>query len=349
MTKTVSPHFSSGLLSLESFVEILDKTPHDISVAAAKRMMPNLLCLVNDAHKAFQNAESTVQEINDKLDAELQDIVLQEKTANDDLCKAQEDLAKLEERGKVLENQRSDLERELSSHEENLREYKKFLEEKKDKLNGSKTGRVVNAASSTASTIMLGMLTGGIGLLVGAAAGGITAAAIEKDIEKYEEAVSEASEKVSNTQRRITDKKRELSNLADEKTKQRENHETKSKELETIKLRKEEIKDSQRRLGRLNKSIKSCAMLVGTTTTRANMMAIEANGELPDIEAMIVPLTAIAGDLSEASLSNSRLLSGNIDMKVIGCKMRVITSKTLKAISTGDVDQWAGMPDFKEV
>ena len=82
-------------------------------------------------------------------------------------------------------------------------------------------------------------------------------------------------------------------------------------------------------------------MLVGTTTTRANMMAIEANGELPDIEAMIVPLTAIAGDLSEASLSNSRLLSGNIEMKVIGCKMRAITSKTLKAISTGDVDQWA--------
>ena len=108
----------------------MDKTPHDISVAAAKRMMPNLLGLVNDARKAFQNAESTVQEINDKLDAELQDIVLQEKTANDDLCKAQEDLAKLEERGKVLENQRSDLERELSSHEENLREYKKFLEEK---------------------------------------------------------------------------------------------------------------------------------------------------------------------------------------------------------------------------
>ena len=81
-------------------------------------------------------------------------------------------------------------------------------------------------------------------------------------------------------------------------------------------------------------------MLVGTTTSRTKMMAIEANGELPDIEAMIVPLTAIAGDLSEASLSNSRLLSGNIDMKVIGCKIRVITSKTMKAILPGDIDQW---------
>lgn len=219
----------------------MDKTPHDISVAAAKRMMPNLLGLVNDAHEAFQNAESTVQEINDRLDHELQAIVLQEKTANDHLCKAKEDLAKLEERGKTLENERSDLERELSNHEEHLRRDEKFLDEKKGKLKGSKTGRVVNAATSTAGTIFRGILTGGAEVVVGAAVGGITAAAIEKDIKKFED-VSRASEQVSNTQRRITDKKRELSNLDDEKAKQRENHKTKSKELETIKLRKEEIK-----------------------------------------------------------------------------------------------------------
>ena len=155
-----------------------------------------------------------------------------------------------------------------------------------------------------------------------------------------DEAVSETSDQVSNTQRRITDKKTEISSLTDKKAKQRENYETKSKDLEAIKLRKKEIKDTQNRLGRLSESIKNCAMLVGTTTTRANMMAIEANGELPDIKAMIVPLTAMAGDLSEASLSNSRLLSGNINMEVIGCKIKVITSKTLKAISPGDTDQW---------
>lgn len=71
------------------------------------------------------------------------------------------------------------------------------------------------------------------------------------------------------------------------------------------------------------------------------MLAIEANGELSDIEAMIVPLTAIAGDLSEASLSSSRLLYGNIEKKAIGCKIRVITSKTLEAISPGDMDKWS--------
>lgn len=304
-------------------------------------MMPNLLGLVNEAHKAFQNAESTIQEINDKLDDELQDIVVQEKTTNDHLCKTEEDLAKLEERGKALENECSGLEQQLSNHEANLRRDKDFLEEKRDKLKKLEAGRVANAASSTAATIIGGILLGPAGLLVGAATGAITATAIEKDIKKFEEAVSEASNQVSNTQRRINDKKTELSNLKDRKAKQRENYKTKSKELETIKLRKEEIKNSQRRLGRLNESIKSCAMLVGTTTIRANMMAIEANGELPDIEAMIVPLKAMAGDLSEASLSNSRLLSGNIDMTGIGCKIRVITSKTLKAISPGDMDQWA--------
>ena len=322
-------------------MEILDKTSHTISVAAAKRMMPRLLGLVNDAHKAFQTAESTVLEINDKLDDELQDIVVQEKTTNDHLSKTQEDLAKLEERGKALKKERSDLAQQLSNHQANLRRDKEFLKEKKDKLECSKAGRVANAVSATAGTVVLGMFTGGIGLAVGAAVGGLTAAAIEKDIEKYEEAVSEASRQVSNTQSRINDKKREISKVAGKKKKQRKNQKTKSKELEAIKLRKEEIKDSQKRLGRLNESIKSCAMLVGTTTTRANMMAIEANGELPDIEAMIVPLTAIAVDLSEASLSNSRLLSGNIDMKVIGCKIRVITSKTMNAISPGDMDQWA--------
>lgn len=327
-------------MSLESFVNILDETPHDITVAAAKRMMPNLLCLVNDAHKAFQNAESTVKEINDRLDNELQDIVIQEKTTNDHLCKTQEDLAKLEERGKALENECSDLERQLSNHEANLRRDKEFLDEKKGKLKDSKTGRVVNAATTPVLSILGAALAGPIEFGVVAAAGAITAGALEKEIEKFEEAVRNASNQVSDTQRRITDKKRELSTLADEKAKQRENHATKSKELETIKVRKEEIKDSQKRLGRLNQSIKSCAMLVGTTTSRAKMMAIEANGELPDIEAMIVPLTAIAGDLSETSLGNSRLLSGNIDMKVIGCKIRVITSKTLTAILPGDIDQW---------
>jgi len=150
--KTVSPHFSSGVLSLESFVDILDETPHDITIAAAKRMMPNLLGLVNDAHKAFQNAESTVKEINDKLDNKLQAIVVQEKTTNDHLCKTREDIAKLEKRGKALENECSDLEGQLSNHEANLRRDKEFLDEKKKNYLENFTVVVYNGATNCSSS-----------------------------------------------------------------------------------------------------------------------------------------------------------------------------------------------------
>ena len=332
---SVSPHFSSGLLSLESFVQIVDETPHDISVAAAQRMMPNLIGHVNEAHEAFQIAETIIQEINDKLDNERLDIVVQEKNTDGSLRQTEEDLAKLEERGKVLQEECSELERQLSSEETNLRRDLERLEEKKAKLDKEERERV---PKTVLYTLAGALFLGGVGAV---AAGVVTNEVLKKDVENAEKAVSEASDHLTRTRNRIDDKKSELSNLADEKEKQRENHKAKSKELEMLKLRKTEIKTSQVRLARLNESIKSCAMLVGTTTTRANMMAIEANNKLPDIEAMMFPLKAIAGDLSDASLSNSRLLSGNVDMKGIGCKIQMITSKALKAITRGDMDEWA--------
>jgi len=332
---SVSPHFSSGLLSLESFVQIVDETPHDISVAAAQRMMLNLIGHVNEAHEAFQIAETIIQEINDKLDNERLDIVVQEKNTDGSLRQTEEDLAKLEERGKVLQEECSELERQLSSEETNLRRDLERLEEKKAKLDKEERERV---PKTVLYTLAGALFLGGVGAV---AAGVVTNEVLKKDVENAEKAVSEASDHLTRTRNRIDDKKSELSNLADEKEKQRENHKAKSKELEMLKLRKTEIKTSQVRLARLNESIKSCAMLVGTTTTRANMMAIEANNKLPDIEAMMFPLKAIAGDLSDASLSNSRLLSGNVDMKGIGCKIQMITSKALKAITRGDMDEWA--------
>ena len=351
MRTSVAPHFCSGLLSLESFAQIVDETPHDISVAAAQRMMPNLLGLVNEAHEAFQTAESRIQEINDKLDNEFQDIVVQEKNTDDRLRKTKEDLAKLEEKAKVLQDERNELERQLSNDEANLRRDIERSEEKKAKLKKEERERVPKTVLTSVAVgavgVIGGVLTGGVaGLIVGGAlAGGVTGvatnAALEKEINNAKRAVSEASIRVKHARNRIDDKKSELSNLADEKEKQRENHKAKSKELEMVKLRKEEIKHSQARLARLNESIKSCATLVGTTRTRANMMAVEANDQLPDIELMISPLKAIADDLSDASLSTSRLLSGNVDMKGIGCKIQMITSKALKAITQGDMDEWA--------
>jgi len=261
--------------------------------------------------------------------------VVQEKNTDGSLRQTEEDLAKLEERGKVLQEECSELERQLSSEETNLRRDLERLEEKKAKLDKEERERV---PKTVLYTLAGALFLGGVGAV---AAGVVTNEVLKKDVENAEKAVSEASDHLTRTRNRIDDKKSELSNLADEKEKQRENHKAKSKELEMLKLRKTEIKTSQVRLARLNESIKSCAMLVGTTTTRANMMAIEANNKLPDIEAMMFPLKAIAGDLSDASLSNSRLLSGNVDMQGIGCKIKMITSKALKAITRGDMDEWA--------
>ncbi|XP_078363174.1 uncharacterized protein LOC144647269 isoform X2 [Oculina patagonica] len=332
---SVSPHFCSGLLSLESFAQIVDETPHDISVAAARRMMPNLLGLVNEAHEAFQTAESRIQEINDKLDNELEDIVVQEKTTDDRLRQTQEDLAKLKERGKVLQDESNGLKRQLANDEADHGRERKYFKEKRAKLEEKRKKRGPKTVLYTLGGALLG------GPVGAAAASIITAVALQKDIDNAEKADDEAWTQLMRTKDRIRDKGTELSNLSNEKKKLRKNHTTKSKEIKMLKLRKTEIKHSQARLARLNVSIKSCTMLVGTTTTRANMMAVEANGGLPDIEAMISPLKAIADDLSDASLSNSRLLSGNVDMKGIGCKIQMITSKALKTITQGDIDEWA--------
>lgn len=71
------------------------------------------------------------------------------------------------------------------------------------------------------------------------------------------------------------------------------------------------------------------------------MMADEANGQLPDIETMLPPLKAVAGDLSDEALSNCKLLSGSFNMKQVGRKIQAITSKAMKSLTSDDLDQWA--------
>ena len=302
--------------------------------------MPNLLSLVNEAHRGFQNAESEIQKINDNLDNDLQDIAVKEKTIVDRLRQTQKDLAKLEEREKVLLNQRSELKRQLSSYVKYLRRDRIFLEEKIEKLKKEEEERVPKSvATGVVVGIVGGVLLGPAGGLLGGAVGGIaTNEALKKEIENAERAVRKASYRVDRARSRIDDKKSELSNLEVQMKKQRENKATKIRELEELKLRRKEIIDSHVRLVKLNESIKSCMVLVSTTTTRANMMAIEANGQLPDIEAMIFPLKAIAGDLSEAYLKKSRLLSGNVDVKGIRWKIQMITYKLQLPVTQGDMD-----------
>ena len=159
-------------------------------------------------------------------------------------------------------------------------------------------------------------------------------------VSSAEQAVNETSNQVTRTQRRFDAKETELRKLKHEQEDQEKVKRRRFQELELLKAKKEQIKKSQERLAKLNDSIKSCTMFVDTTESRAKMMADEAHGKLPDIEAMVLPLKAIAGDIAEASLCDTRLLSGRVDMKGIGAKIKAITSKAEKSVTCSEIDQW---------
>lgn len=333
--KLVSPHFLRGLLLLDDFVQILSKTPNDVSAIAAQRIMPDLLGLVKKSHEAFRHAETTIHEINGRLDNNLQIIVVEEKNTNDNLKQTQESLAKLEENMKVKEAEYDEVKKQLSLLDSNLRREEASLRQKRKQLKQAERNRDEG--------VLVGGILGGIfGGQIGRLAGrGIADAVHKTDVSNAEEAVNEASSQKEKTKRRFATKRKELYNLVHEQEEQEIVKRWRCQELELLKTRKEGIKKSQTRLATLNESIKSCTTFVDTTTSRAKMMADEATGELPDIEAMVFPLKAIASVLAETSLSNIRLLSGRVDVKGIGTKIKVITSKALKGNPSNNVDQWA--------
>lgn len=333
--KLVSPHFLSGLLMLDDFVQILNETPNDVSAIAAQRIMPDLLGLVKKSHEAFRHAETTIHEINGRLDNNLQIIVVEEKNTNDNLKQTQESLAKLEENMKVKQAEYDEVKKQLSQLDSNLRREEESLRQKRKQLKQAERNR--NEGVKLGG--ILGVIFGGpIGLLAGR---GIADAVHKTDVSNAEEAVNEASSQKEKNKKRFAVKQEELSKLVHEQEEQEIVKRWRRQELKLLKTRKEDIKKSQKRLAKLNESIKSCTTLVDTTTSRAKMMADEAMGELPDIEAMVFPLKKIAGDLAETSFSNSRLLSGRVDIKGIGTKIKVITFKALKSNPSNNVDQWA--------
>ena len=333
--KLVSPRFLSGILLLDDFVQILSETPNDVSAIAAQQIMPVLLGLVKKSHEAFCHAESTIHEINGRLDNNLQIIVVEEKNTNDNIKQTQESLAKLEENIKVKQAEYDEVKEQLSQLDSNLRGEEESLRQKRKQLEIAERERDEGVKRGG----ILGVIFGG---LAGYYAGRVIAGAVhETDVSKADEGVKEASSQKEKNKTRFAAKQEELSKLVHEQEEQEIVKRWRCQELELLKTRKKDIKKSQTRLATLNESIKCCTTFVDTTTLRAKMMADEATGELPDIEAMVFPLKAIAGDLVETSLSNSRLLSGRVDIKGIGTKIKVITSKAALKGPSNDVDQWA--------
>ena len=332
--KQVSPHFLKGLLALESFVQVLENTPNDVSTKAAQRMMSDLLGFVITSHEAFCLATTTIHQINDRLDNNLLTVVVEEKSTSDSLNSTQQRLVKLEEKVKVLQDECDELEEQLSNLDENLEREEEYLQQKRQLLEEAEGGGK--------KVVGLGLILGGVlGGPIGLAAGGAVANAVHHAaVSSAEQAANEASDQVTRIQRRYATKEKELRKLKDEQGEQEKVQRSRCEELELLKAKKEQIKKSQESLAKLYYSFKSCTTFVDTTASRAKMMADEAHCELPDITAMVLPLKAIAGDIAKASLCDTRLLSGRVDMKGIDAKIKEIISKAGKSVTCSEIDQW---------
>lgn len=333
----VIPHICSGLTSLENFVLILDSAPlaRGISVSAANRLMPGLLGLAKSAHESFSLADSAINKINSELDNDFLKVVEQEKSTADRLDQTKQSLTKLQENLKVLQQEYNEVKQQLSREESKLKSAQESLKERQRQLEAAEEKR---RQGELIGGIVGGVFLGPLGALVGLA---IADAVENPNVSNAEQAVTEASSRVTGIKRRVKGKEKELSNLENEKEQEERKKRREGKELESLKARKQKIKESQRRLAILNESIKNCTTFVNLTTARAKMMADEAKGQLPDIGAMLLPLKAVAEDLSDAALSNNKLLSGSFNMKQIGSKIQAITSKVMKSLTSDDLDQWA--------
>lgn len=129
--KQASSHFLGGLQSLESFIQVLENTPNDVSTKAAQRMMSELLGFVIEFHRAFCLAATAIHQINDKLDNDLQTVVVEEKSTNDSLIQTRQSLVKLEEKEKELQDECDELEEQLPKLDLNLEREKESLQEKR--------------------------------------------------------------------------------------------------------------------------------------------------------------------------------------------------------------------------
>lgn len=325
----------SGLHFLEVFLQTVGNTPHDISANAAERIKPDLSSLVNKAYKAFLLAQSKLNKMNNALDNDLEEILVEEKNANDQIRETQVTLQQLKEKEKNLQGEVLKVEKQVAMERANLKQASAIAEIKENRLNESKKVGV----GMVAGYALIGSLFGPVGAFIGGAIATFPAAGI---VINATQAVEETSARKKSTEERLETKESHLTNVKTNLKESEKQERKKSEKLETLESRKKEIKQIQKQLACLNEPVKKFTTLMTTTESRTEMMAIEANGELPDIEAMMVPLMAIASDLSETAFTiENGLLYGHVDFKGIGSKIQKITSKTMKMLTSDDIDQWA--------
>ena len=318
---------------MKEFLQMVDNTsPHNVSANADQSMIH----LVNKAYEAFLPAQSKLDKINDALDTDLQVTLVDEKKANDQLREIRLSSKQLREKENNLQGDVRETEKQVDRERVNHNEAISFAQKKKDQLEEAKSksplkvlgGALIGGLVVAAGPF--GIIGVGVAAVAGAGVGGTVAYA---DIEQADKAVDEAWSAKRRAEERLEGKQRDLRKVKLDLEGLEKQQTGKSEELKMIERRKEEKKQRKEQLANLSGSVKSFITLVDTTTSRAEMMAKEANGELPDIAAMMVPLKAIVSDICE-SLTNSCLLSGHVDFSCTEIQK-------MKDMSLGDIDLWA--------
>lgn len=310
---------------------MVDNTLHKISANADQSMMH----LVNEAYEAFLPAQSKLDKINDALDTDLQVTLVDEIKANDQLTEIRLSSKQLREKENNLQGDVRETERQVDRERVNLKEAISFAQKKKDQLEEAKNKSPLQVVGGALIGGLVagpfGIIGAGVGTVAGAGVGGTVAYA---DIEQAYKAVDEAFSAKRRVEERLESKQRDLRKVKLDLEGLEKQQGRISEELKMIERRKEEKKQIKEQLANLTGFVKSFITLVDTTTSRTEMMAKEANGELPDIAAMIVPLKAIASSDICETLTNNSLLSGHVDFSCAEIQK-------MKNVSSGDIDQWA--------
>lgn len=318
---------------MKEFLQMVDNTsPHNVSANADQSMIH----LVNKAYEAFLPAQSKLDKINDALDTDLLVTLVDEKKANDQLKEIRLSSKQLREKENNLQGDVHETEKQVDRERVNHNEAISFAQKKKDQLEEAKSksplkvlgGALIGGLVVAAGPF--GIIGVGVAAVAGAGVGGTVAYA---DIEQADKAVDEAWSAKRRAEERLESKQRDLRKVTLDLEGLEKEQRGKSEELKMIERRKEEKEQKKEKLANLSGSVKLFITSVETTTSRTEMMAKEANGELPEIAAMMVPLKAIVSDICE-SLTNSCLLSGHVDFSCTEIQK-------MNDMSLGDIDQWA--------